>query len=65
VQVDPGSEADTQGIQPGDLIVSINGKKVKSVDDFTRVMKEFSHEKKIRMLIKHGQYPRFVVLSLE
>jgi serine protease Do len=65
VQVDPGSEADTKGIQSGDLIVSINGKKVKSVDEFTLIMKGFSNEKKVRMLIKHGQYARFVVLSLE
>ena len=64
-QVTPGSQADEKGIQSGDLVVSINGKKVKSVNDFTRLIREFSHDKKVRMLIKHGQYPRFIVFSLE
>ncbi|MCU0615216.1 MAG: DegQ family serine endoprotease [Desulfobacterales bacterium] len=64
-EVTPGSQAEEKGIQPGDLVVSINGKNVKSVEDFTRLMKEFSHEKKVRMLIKHGQYPHFVVLLFD
>jgi len=64
-QVIPGSEADSEGIQPGDLIVSINGRKVSSVDEFERIIGELHKDKKVRMLVKHGQYPRYVVLSLD
>jgi serine protease Do len=63
-QVVPGSQADSEGIQPGDLIVSVDGKKVSSVDEFERVIGEVQKGKKVRMLVKHGQYPRYVVLQL-
>jgi len=50
--------------QRGDLIVSIDGKKTSSVDEFERVISEVRKGKKVRMLVKHGQYLGFVDMSL-
>ncbi len=63
-QVDPGSVADENGIQAADLILSINGKKTDNVEEYAAAMKEFKNEKSVRMLVRHGQYPRYVILPL-
>lgn len=63
-QVIPDSEADSEGIQMGDLIISVDGKETSSVDEFERAISEVRKGNKVRMLVKHGQYPRYVVLSL-
>jgi serine protease Do len=63
-QVDSGSVADEEGIRAGDLIISINGQKVNSVEEFAAAMKEFRNQKSVRMLVKHGQSPRYVILPL-
>jgi serine protease Do len=56
-----GSPAAEAGIQPGDLIQSVNQKSVSSADDFEKAV---MHTKgnKVLLLIKRGEYSQFVVV---
>ncbi len=63
--VTPGSAADNAGIQAGDLILGVNQKKVNSVDNFDQAIKQSQKDKKVILLVKHGEYSRFVVIPLE
>ena len=60
IQGRPAAEA---GIQPGDLIQSVNRQSVNNVDEFESAV---SHAKgnKILLLIKHGEYSQFVIVQL-
>jgi serine protease Do len=66
-EVDPDSAAASKGIQAGDLILSVNQKKVKSVSEFDEALQEVAKGKTVTLLIKRGQNPpRYVGgLSLE
>jgi serine protease Do len=64
-EVDPGSPADSAGIQPGDLIVSVDHKDVKSVSEFEKALHAVGKNKKALLLIKHGEYSRYVIIALE
>ncbi|MEM9529625.1 MAG: Do family serine endopeptidase [Pseudomonadota bacterium] len=57
-----GSEAQSKGLQPGDIIVAINRADVESLADANQIL---SGEAKDRYLlkVKRGQITRFVVLS--
>jgi serine protease Do len=59
----PGSPAAEAGVQPGDLIKSINRQTVNSVDDFEKSLKN-AKGNKILLLIRHGEYSQFVVVEL-
>jgi len=39
-RVEDGSPAEFEGLEPGQLIISVNNKKVKSVDEFNKAVKE-------------------------
>lgn len=60
-RVVPGSPAADVGIQPGDLIQSVNQKPVSSVDDFDKAVAG-TKDNKILLLIKRGEYSQFVVV---
>jgi len=59
--VAPGSPAAETGIQPGDLIQSVNRQAVKSVDEFEKAVKG-TKDNKLLLLIKRGEFSRFVVM---
>jgi serine protease Do len=61
--VAPGSPASEAGIQPGDLIKSINRQTVNSVDEFEQTLNNIKGNK-ILLLIQHGEYSQFVVVEL-
>jgi serine protease Do len=63
--VEPGSVAGSAGIEPGDLILSVNRTKVNSVDEFGEAIAKSEKDKKVMLLVKHGEYSRFVVLRFE
>jgi len=63
--VDPGSAAARAGIQPGNLILEVNREPVKNVDDFNRLAKSALREGRILLLVRDGQYARYVVLRLK
>ncbi len=51
VNVDPGSPAADAGFAPGDVIMEINGRVIKKLDDYDQVMQA----------LKKGSYARFLV----
>lgn len=61
--VDPASPANYAGIQPGDVIESVNGQKVNSVNEFENAMNKVEGNK-VLLLVRHGQYSQFVVVQL-
>lgn len=62
MQVQPGSLAEEAGIQPRDIIISANGKPLKTVKDFLSVVSSKSIEKGVRLVMETGGMQRFVVL---
>ncbi len=63
--VDPGTPAALAGIEPGNLILEVNRAPVKNVDDFNRLAKTAAREGRILLLVRDGQYARYVVLRLK
>jgi serine protease Do len=59
----PGSPAGEAGIQPGDLIKSVNRQSVNSVDDFEKAL-NMSKDNKIMLLIRRGEYSQFIIVRL-
>ncbi len=60
--VTPEGPADTAGIQPGDLIVSVNRQPVPSVDRFAAAVRAARKTGQALMLIRRGEASEFVVV---
>ncbi|MBS4098483.1 MAG: DegQ family serine endoprotease [Sulfuricella sp.] len=62
-------EADGQaakvGIQRGDLILSINNRDVKSVEQFNQILSQFKTGSTIALLVRRGTSSMFVALRIE
>ncbi len=67
VSVVPGSPASRSGLRPGDLIISVNYKRVKTVRDFYRMIDNLKDmgKRKALLLVKRGDTNLYLVLSLE
>ena len=63
-RVTPGSPAAEAGIQPTDLIQSVNRQNVSTVDEFEKAMRA-TKSKKVLLLVKRGQYSQFFVVPFE
>ena len=63
--VDPDSVAYRGGIRPGMIILSVNRKKVDSVEQFNTALRDSVESKKVLLLVRAQRYTRFVVLPLE
>ena len=65
-EVDPDGEAAEKGVQAGDLITSINGIDVKSVNDVGRAVAEALEDERKAVLfqLKRGDRSRFVALPV-
>jgi len=61
-RVVPGSPAADAGIQPGDLIQSVNRESVSSADEFEKAVTR-TKDNKVLLLIKRGEYSQFVVVQ--
>jgi serine protease Do len=64
-QVTPGGPAADQGIQAGDLILSVNGQKVNSVSEFADAVRQAKPKGKVLFLLKRGEGSQFVVVPFE
>jgi len=64
-RVDSGSPAERAGIRPGTIIVSVNQKKVGSVEEFNEALQESVETKKVLLLIRAERYTRFVVIPFK
>ena len=63
--VDPDSAAYRGGIRPGMIILSVNRKKVDSVEQFNAALGDSVESKKVLLLVRAQRYTQFVVLPLE
>ncbi|BDA83713.1 serine peptidase [Aureimonas sp. SA4125] len=65
-EVDPSSPASEKGVQTGDIIVSVNGKAVKSQGDVTKALSDAdkSGRKAALFQLKNGDQNRFVALPI-
>ncbi len=61
--VAPASPAGSAGIQPGDLIVSINGQTVTSTDQFAKVIRQARQSGKALLLIQRENASQYVVVN--
>ena len=59
--VAPGSPAADAGIQPGDLIQSVNRQSVNSADEFERAVKGTKGDK-VLLLVKRGEFSQFIIV---
>jgi serine protease Do len=63
--VEPGSPAEQAGLQPGDVIVSVGGKKVSSPSDAAKAIRGASKDHAVALrIIRNGQ-PAFVGVNLD
>lgn len=63
--VSPDSEAFRKGIRPGTIILSVNQKAIRSVDEFNKAVRESTTSKKVLLQIAEQGYTRFIALSFE
>ena len=61
--VAPDSAAAEKGIQPQDVIASVNGRAVTSVKEFTAAVKRSSKSGKVLLLVKRGDRSQFVTVD--
>jgi serine protease Do len=59
------SPAMLAGIQRGDIVREVNGKKITTVDEYEKALAAGKKEKAVRLLIKHGDSSRFVAISID
>jgi len=59
------SLAMSAGIQRGDIIKEINGRKIEKADDYAKALAGVKKDKMLRLLIKHGESSRFVAIKVE
>jgi serine protease Do len=63
--VAPDSPAAQKGIQPQDVIVSVNGRTVSSVQAFAAAVKRSAKSGKVLLLVKRGDVSQFVTVRTE
>jgi serine protease Do len=65
--VNPNSEAAEKGVRPGDVIVKISGKAVKTPDDVVEGVKQAKTAAKtsVLLLLRNQDQQRFIALSLD
>jgi len=64
-EVAPGSAAAMAGITPGMLVQEVNRKRINNTRDFDAAIRESKTAKTILLLIKDGQYTRYVAIKTE
>ena len=60
-----GSSADEQGLKPGQLVLSVNRRRVTSAKEFDAAMIDAAKTGRILLRMKHRRYTWFVLLRLE
>lgn len=64
-KVQPGSAAAWAGLKKGTLIISINQQAVTSVDQFYKLLEEHQPAKPILLLVKQGEFTRFISIKVK
>lgn len=63
--VEPGSAAEQAGLKTGVLIQEVNRERVRNTKEFQEALKKGADEKSVLLLVKDGQYSRYIALSVE
>ncbi|HHT9126406.1 MAG TPA: PDZ domain-containing protein, partial [Candidatus Brocadiia bacterium] len=61
--VETGSPGALADLREGDLIMEVNREKIDSVDDFRKALAKSGTDKDILMLVRRGEYPRYVIIK--
>src|SRR5262249_15585776 len=64
-QVRPSGAGGTAGLEPGDIIASVNGKAVKDVAEFNAALKKSDLKKGVRLVVENQGMERYVLLKRE
>jgi Do/DeqQ family serine protease len=62
--VDPNSPAASVGIEPGDVILKINNKDIKSLEDYRRAIEEAKAKGSVLMLLQSGEIKKWVAFTI-
>jgi Do/DeqQ family serine protease len=62
--VDPNSPAASVGIEPGDVILKINDKDIKSLEDYRRAIEEAKAKGSVLMLLQSGEIKKWVAFTI-
>ncbi len=67
VGVEPGSLAHRSGLRPGDVIMRVNYRKVRTVQEFKRLIENLKEmgKTKVLLLVRRGESNLYLVLNLE
>jgi serine protease Do len=64
-EVESGSKAAAAGIEPGSLIRQVNREEVSTVAEFQQALEGAGEDQMVLLLVKKGDYSRYVTLPLE
>jgi serine protease Do len=64
-EVKADSPAMLAGIQRGDIVKEVNGKKIATVEEYEKALAAGKKDKALRLLVKHGDSSRFVAIRVE
>lgn len=62
--VDPNSPAASVGIEPGDVILKINNKDIKSIEDYRKAIEEAKAKGSVLMLLQSGEIKKWVAFTI-
>jgi len=62
-EVEPGSAADFAGLQPGEVILSVNNRSIRSVKDWNEAVAQAEGQSLVALRVLHGRIQRLVVLT--
>jgi serine protease Do len=65
VEVEPGSGGHNARLQPGDVILEVNRKKIENIEDYQRTMKGANRKEGVLLLINRKGSNIFVILQEE
>ncbi|UCD70945.1 MAG: Do family serine endopeptidase [Syntrophobacterales bacterium] len=63
VEVEPGSSGHNAGLQPGDVILEVNRKKIEDTKDYQRAMQRANRRERVLLLINREGGNIFVILQ--
>jgi serine protease Do len=64
VSVEPGSPAESAGLQRGDLVEQVDNTNVASVEDFSRAVSHAEKGDSVPLLVRRGRYTFYVAVEL-
>ena len=62
-EVEPGSVAEREGLQPGDVIEEVNRQNVRTLRDATRNLRDSTQEGSVLLRVRSGAGSRYVVIE--